>query len=90
MNVQVLRDPFGRPLGGASPALPGTVHDIKTIRTHGMLDALAEAVLDCWDDRQLDTEQANQASVRGDGREEGRDRAGWVGRSASLDRCRAC
>jgi hypothetical protein len=42
MNVQVITDPFGRLLW-ASPALPGAVHDIKAARTHGVIDALAEA-----------------------------------------------
>ncbi|GJF26811.1 hypothetical protein SHO565_73750 [Streptomyces sp. HO565] len=43
MNVQVLADPFGR-LPWASPALPGTVHDIRAAREHGLVDALAEAI----------------------------------------------
>jgi hypothetical protein len=50
MNVQVVADLFGRPLW-ASPALPGAVHDIKNARTHGTVDALAEADLDCWADK---------------------------------------
>jgi hypothetical protein len=40
MNVQVLADPFGRPLW-ASPALPGAVHDIRAARAHGIIDALS-------------------------------------------------
>jgi len=47
MNVQVLTDPAGRLLW-ASPALPGAVHDIKAARTHGIIDALAEADVQCW------------------------------------------
>ncbi|WP_320779273.1 IS5 family transposase [Streptomyces sp. CRN 30] len=50
MNVQVLADPFGRLLW-ASPALPGAVHDIKAARTHGIIDALAEAGVSCWADK---------------------------------------
>lgn len=44
MNVQVLADPFGRLLW-ASPALPGAVHDIRAAREHGIVDALAQAIL---------------------------------------------
>ncbi|MGW4913994.1 transposase family protein [Streptomyces sp. NPDC004270] len=50
MNVQVITDPFGRLLW-ASPALPGAVHDIKAARTHGVIDALAEADVRCWADK---------------------------------------
>ncbi|WP_369244267.1 transposase family protein [Streptomyces sp. R41] len=50
MNIQVLTDPFGRLLW-ASAALPGAVHDIKAARTHGIIDALAEADLPCWADK---------------------------------------
>ncbi len=39
VNVQVLADPAGR-LVRASPALPGSVHDLTAARTHGLLDAL--------------------------------------------------
>jgi hypothetical protein len=42
MNVQVITDPMGRLLW-ASPALPGSVHDIRAAREHGIVDALAEA-----------------------------------------------
>lgn len=50
MNVQVIADPFGRLLW-ASPALPGAVHDIKAARTHGIIDALADAGARCWADK---------------------------------------
>jgi hypothetical protein len=40
MNVQVLTDPFGRLLW-ASPALPGSTHDLTAARQHGIIDALA-------------------------------------------------
>ncbi|MFI2188617.1 transposase family protein [Streptomyces sioyaensis] len=50
MNVQVLTDPFGRLLW-ASPALPGTTHDLTAARSHGIIDALAAAGLKCWADK---------------------------------------
>ena len=49
MNVQVLTDPFGRLLW-ASPALPGSTHDLTAARQHGMIEALAGAGLKCWAD----------------------------------------
>ncbi|MFE9377607.1 transposase family protein [Streptomyces sp. NPDC006855] len=50
MNVQVLTDPFGRLLW-ASPALPGSTHDLTAARTHGIVDALTDAGLKCWADK---------------------------------------
>jgi hypothetical protein len=50
MNVQVITDPHGRLLW-ASPALPGAVHDIKAARTHGIIEALSEAGVECWADK---------------------------------------
>lgn len=50
MNVQVLTDPFGRLLW-ASPALPGSTHDLTAARHHGIIDALADAGLKCWADK---------------------------------------
>ncbi len=50
MNVQVIADPFGRPLW-VSPALPGAVHDIRAAREHGIIDALTEADIPCWADK---------------------------------------
>ncbi|MFD9844768.1 transposase family protein [Streptomyces parvus] len=50
MNVQVLTDPFGRPLW-ASPALPGSTHDLTAARHHGIIGALMEAGLKCWADK---------------------------------------
>ncbi|RPE39101.1 DDE superfamily endonuclease [Streptomyces sp. Ag109_O5-1] len=50
MNVQVIADPFGRLLW-ASTALPGAVHDIRAARTHGIIDALAQADIPCWADK---------------------------------------
>ncbi|WP_030223503.1 IS5 family transposase [Streptomyces bikiniensis] len=50
MNIQVLTDPFGRLLW-ASPALPGAVHDIRAARTHGIIDAVTEAQINCWADK---------------------------------------
>lgn len=50
MNVQVLADPFGRLLW-ASAALPGSVHDVKAARAHGVIAALAEAGMRCVADK---------------------------------------
>ncbi len=50
MNIQVLTDPFGRLLW-ASPALPGSTHDLTAARTHGIVGALTEASLKCWADK---------------------------------------
>ncbi|GAA2923328.1 transposase family protein [Streptomyces enissocaesilis] len=50
MNVQVLTDPAGRLLW-ASPALPGSTHDLTAARQHGIIDALAAADLKCWADK---------------------------------------
>lgn len=50
MSVQVLTDPFGRLLW-ASPALPGSTHDLTSARTHVMVEALTEAGLKCWADK---------------------------------------
>ncbi|OIJ64946.1 IS5/IS1182 family transposase [Streptomyces mangrovisoli] len=47
MNVQVIADPHGRLLW----ASPGAVHDIKAARTHGIIDALTDASLACWEDK---------------------------------------
>lgn len=50
MNVQVLTDPFGRLLW-ASPALPGSTHDLTAARTHGIVEELADVDLKCWADK---------------------------------------
>jgi hypothetical protein len=50
MNVQVIADPFGD-LVWASPALPGAVHDIRAVRTHGIIDTLTQSDIPCWADR---------------------------------------
>jgi hypothetical protein len=42
MNVQVLADPAGR-LVWASPALPGSRHDLAAAREHGLIDGLTDA-----------------------------------------------
>ncbi|WP_328822666.1 transposase family protein [Micromonospora rubida] len=42
MNVQVIADCAGR-LIWASPALPGTLHDLTAARTHDLIDALTSA-----------------------------------------------
>ncbi|MFE1206988.1 transposase family protein [Streptomyces sp. NPDC058762] len=50
MNIQVRTDPLGRLLW-ASPALPGSTHDLAPARTHEIVDALAAAGLKCWADK---------------------------------------
>jgi hypothetical protein len=50
MNVQVLTDPLGRLLW-ASPALPGSTHDLTAARQHGIIETLADAGLKCWADK---------------------------------------
>ena len=50
MNVQVLTDPHGRLLW-ASPALPGSTHDLTAARTHGIVDVLADADIKCRADK---------------------------------------
>ncbi|MEU0002683.1 transposase family protein [Streptomyces microflavus] len=50
MNIQALTDPFGR-LRRASPALPGSTHDLTAARQHRIIDALAAAGLKCWADK---------------------------------------
>lgn len=50
MNVRAIADPKGRLLW-ASPALAGAVHDVRAAREHGIIDALAEAGINCWADK---------------------------------------
>jgi hypothetical protein len=42
VNVQVIADAAGR-LVWASPALPGSVHDLTAARSHGIIEALSRA-----------------------------------------------
>ncbi len=49
MKVRVFTDPFGRLLW-ASPALPGSAHDLTAARRHGIIGALAEADVKRWAD----------------------------------------
>lgn len=42
VNMQVIADASGR-LVWASPALPGSAHDLSAARTHGIIDALTNA-----------------------------------------------
>jgi len=50
MNVQVLADPAGQLLW-ASPALPGTIPDVRAAREHGIVDVLTDAGIKCWADK---------------------------------------
>lgn len=61
MNVQVLTDPFGRLLR-ASPALPGSTHDLTAARTHGIVEELADADFKCWAEKAY---QGTSGSIRG-------------------------
>jgi hypothetical protein len=53
VNVQVIADAAGR-LVWASPALPGSVHDLTTARTHGIIDALSSADVMTFTDKTSD------------------------------------
>jgi hypothetical protein len=44
VNVQVIADADGR-LVWLSAALPGSVHDLKAVRTHGIITALTSAAV---------------------------------------------
>lgn len=64
MNVQVLTDPLGRLLW-ASPALPGSTHDLTAARHHGIIDALGDAGLKCWQTRRTRASATRSASHSG-------------------------
>lgn len=50
VNVQTLADPHGG-LIWASPALPGSVHDIKAARTHGVIAAVTRSAVATFADK---------------------------------------
>ncbi|GAA1774228.1 transposase family protein [Luedemannella helvata] len=50
VNVQILAGPRGHLLW-ASPALPGSTHDLTAARTHALIDALAHANVIVWADK---------------------------------------
>ena len=89
MNVQVLADPFGRLLW-ASPALPGSTHDLTAARQHGIIAALTEShelrlpavgpaehhVRAAHQVRGVDVELARLPGSRGGSRVSGRSRRG--------------
>jgi DDE superfamily endonuclease len=50
VNAQVIGDPHGR-LMWISPALPGSIHDLKAARTHGIVDALTRAAVATFADK---------------------------------------
>jgi len=50
VNIQFLTDPHGE-LIWASPALPGSVHDLKAARTHGLIGALTRAAVATFADK---------------------------------------
>jgi hypothetical protein len=50
VNIQFLTDPHGE-LIWASPALPGSVHDLTAAREHGIIDALSFRAIACYADK---------------------------------------
>lgn len=50
VNVQLLADPAGR-LIWASPALPGSTHDLTAVRRHGLIAALTSAAIATFADK---------------------------------------
>ncbi|MGI8332718.1 transposase family protein [Actinomadura scrupuli] len=50
VNLQFLTDPHGR-LIWASPALPGSTHDLTAARTHGIVAALTGRAIACFADK---------------------------------------
>ncbi|TDC89575.1 transposase family protein [Actinomadura sp. 7K507] len=50
VNIQFLTDPHGR-LIWASPALPGSTHDLTAARAHGIIDALTSRAIACYADK---------------------------------------
>lgn len=50
VNIQFLTDPHGE-LISASPALPGSTHDLTAARTHGIIDALTSRAIACYADK---------------------------------------
>jgi hypothetical protein len=50
VNAQVIADPHGR-LVWVSPALPGSIHDLKAARTHRIIDALTTAAVATFADK---------------------------------------
>lgn len=47
----VRRSRAGTALLWASPALASVVHDVRAAREHGIIDALAQAGINCWADK---------------------------------------
>ncbi|SCL67063.1 DDE superfamily endonuclease [Micromonospora peucetia] len=60
MNVQVIADAAGR-LVWASPALPGSAHDLTAARIHGITDALTSGTVMTFADKGY---QGARGSVR--------------------------
>jgi hypothetical protein len=50
VNIQFLTDPNGE-LNWASPALPGSTHDLTAARTHYIIDALTSPAIACYTDK---------------------------------------
>lgn len=65
VNVQLLADPAGR-LIWASPALPGSTHDLTAARRHGLITALTNVAIATFADKgYLDAGGANGVPYRG-------------------------
>ncbi|MEU9018625.1 transposase family protein [Actinomadura sp. NPDC048394] len=50
VNVQFMTDPHGE-LIWASPALPGSTHDLTAARVHGIIDGLTSRAIACFADK---------------------------------------
>jgi hypothetical protein len=70
VNMQVIADASGR-LVWASPALPGSAHDLSTARTHGIIDALTNANVMTFADKATKVPAA-ACALRSDGTDTGR------------------
>jgi hypothetical protein len=71
VNIQIIADCAGR-LIWLSPALPGCTHDLTAAREHGIIDALAEAMVNdvcgqglsgCWRQRAYAIQAAPPAAA---------------------------
>ncbi|MEU7997062.1 transposase family protein [Micromonospora sp. NPDC049060] len=61
VNVQVIADAAGR-LVWASPALPGSAHDLTAARIHGIIDALTSANVMTFADKTSDGRNCQAAA----------------------------
>jgi len=66
VTVQVIADAAGR-LVWASPALPGSVHDLTAARTHGIIEALTRQDVMTFADKTSDGRSCQAAAVASSG-----------------------